>query len=225
MFISSTRAQVSSKLRPHLPKTVSSQGNTAEAMSSACAQYLSDVRAGRTPAHDPYPAEMKGKEKIRLSESLNELAREAQADFAAQKETAGAPLRLPQLHSALESLQVSTQRSLEETQGMKKSLKRGYHKQVAKTIGWMAGTAAALVVGGILPNPLSVLGVGFLATMTVRSIGKARAAQKNLAAQLPRLNDSLKSSREVLANTVAFAPHVLAWDQALQPASQPAFAA
>jgi hypothetical protein len=79
----------------------------------------------------------------------------------------------------------------------------------------MAGTAGALIVGGILPNPVSVLGVGVMATCTIRSIGKSRAAQKNLAQQLPEFKLNLEASKAVLAQTVSYGPAVAAWSSAL----------
>lgn len=215
MYISSTKLPVRSSLRAHLPTEVSSEGRTALDMTKACNDYVSDVRAGRTPTTDPYSSQLSTSHKIKLSEGLQELAQNAQSDFGAQPETAGAALRLPQLEGSLQSLQKATQSQISELNNEVKSLKSDYHKQVAKTIGWMAGTAGALVVGGILPNPISVLGVGVMATCTVRSIGKSRAAQKNLAQQLPALKQNLEVSKEILGQTVAYGPAVAAWNAAL----------
>lgn len=215
MHISSTKTDIRPKLRSHLPNKTSSNGNTATEMAHACRDYVEDVRAGRTPDMDPYSAQLSTPSKIQLSQDLESLAKGAQADFAAQTETTGGELRLSQLSASLQSLKTEVDSEISELNAEKKSLKSGYRKQVAKTIGWMAGTAGALVVGGILPNPLSVLGVGVMATMTIRSIGKARAAQKNLAQQMPELKQGLEASKAVLSQTVAYGPAVAAWDAAL----------
>ena len=215
MYISSTKAPISPKLRPHLPKEVSTEGNTASDMAQACSDYIADVRSGRTPAVDPYSSQMPKSEKVKLSGELRDLANNAQVDFSAQTETSGGALRLNQLEGSLQSLQSEMNHQIAQTNGDIKSLKSGYRKQVAKTIGWMAGTAGALIVGGILPNPISVLGVGVMATCTIRSIGKSRAAQKNLAQQLPELKQNLEASQQVLAQTVPYGPAVAAWNSAL----------
>lgn len=215
MYISSTKTPIRPKLRSHLPTEVSAEGRTAADMAKACGDYISDVRAGRTPAIDPYSSQLSTSNKVKLSQDLKELAQNAQTDFAAQQQTAGATLKLPQLEGSLQSLQNATQSLIGETNKEIKSLKSGYHKQVAKTIGWMAGTAGALVVGGILPNPVSVLGVGIMAGCTIRSIGKSRAAQKNLAQQMPELKQNLEASKELLAQTVTYGPAVAAWNAAL----------
>lgn len=203
------------KLRPHLPKDTSDTGNTATDLAKACQSYIQDVRSGKAPAVDPYSSELSRSGKLELSGELKNLAQDSQADFAGQPETAGGQLRLDQLQGSLRSLQAEMNTEISELNGEKTSLKSGYRKQVAKTIGWMAGTAGALVVGGILPNPLSVLGVGVMATMTIRSIGKARSAQKNLAEHLPQIQQALDTSKEVLARTVSYGPAVAAWDAAL----------
>lgn len=215
MHISSTKSQFRPQLRSHLPKEVSSQGASASDMAKACGDYVSDVKSGRVPAHDPYGSSLSKSEKVALSQDLQELGLTSQTDFAAQAETAGASLKLGQLQGALQSLQTETQNDIKELSSQRKSLKSAYHKQVAKTVGWMAGTTGALVVGGILPNPLSVLGVGVMATMTIRSIGKARAAQKNLAQHLPQIQSNIKVAQEVLSKTVSYGPHVMAWNGAL----------
>lgn len=225
MYISSTKTPISPKLRPHLPKEVSTEGRTAGDMAQACSDYITDVRAGRTPAVDPYSSQMPQSEKVKLSGELRDLANNAQTDFSAQAETTGGALRLNQLEGSLQSLQSEMNHQIAQTNGDIKSLKSGYRKQVAKTIGWMAGTAGALIVGGILPNPISVLGVGVMATCTIRSIGKSRTAQKNLAQQLPELKQNLEASKAVLAQTVSYGPAVAAWSSALGGGTEQALAA
>ena len=225
MYISSTKAPISPKLRSHLPKEVVSEGHSAADMAKACSDYITDVRAGRTPAVDPYSSQMPKSEKVKLSGELRDLANTAQSDFAAQTETTGGVLRLNQLEGSLQSLQSEMNHQIAQTNGDIKSLKSGYRKQVAKTIGWMAGTAGALIVGGILPNPISVLGVGVMATCTIRSIGKSRAAQKNLAQQMPELKQNLEASKQVLAQTVSYGPAVAAWSSALDGGARQAVAA
>jgi hypothetical protein len=220
MNISSTKVSLNSQLRPHLPKQSSAQGQTADRLAQACEEFIGDVRAGRTPSMDPYSSQLSNSGKVKLSGELKSLAQNAQADFAAQAETAGASLRLPQLESSLQSLQEQTQLEIGKLSSEKKDLKSDYRKQVAQTIGWMAGTAGALVVGGILPNPISVVGVGIMATCTIRSIGKSRAAQKNLAQKLPAIQQGLEASRHVLAQTVSYGPAVAAWESALGSQSQ-----
>ncbi|MCA9776653.1 MAG: hypothetical protein KC800_08060 [Candidatus Eremiobacteraeota bacterium] len=215
MYISSTKVPFRPKLRPHLPKEVSSEGRTAADMAKACGDYIADVKAGRTPSVDPYSSELSSAGKVKLSGELRDLANNAQADFSAQTETTGGALRLTQLEGSLQALQTEMNHQISQTNGDIETLKSGYRKQVAKTIGWMAGTAGALIVGGILPNPLSVLGVGVMATCTIRSIGKSRAAQKNLAQQMPELKQNLEASKEVLAQTVSYGPAVAAWNSAL----------
>jgi hypothetical protein len=215
MHISSTRVPMRPKLRPHLPKESSNTGNTAADMAQACQNYIQDVQSGKTPALDPYSSELDLASKVELSRDLEGLANDSQADFAAQSQTAGSQLRLGQLQGSLQSLQTEMNSQISELNGAKKSLKSGYHKQVAKTIGWMAGTAGALIIGGVLPNPISVLGVGVMAACTIKSIGKARSAQKNLAKEIPQIQQALDTSKEVLANTVSYGPAVAAWDSAL----------
>jgi hypothetical protein len=215
MHISSTKVPMRPRLRPHLPKEAANSGSTAADLAKACQDYIQEVQSGNTPSVDPYSSELSARNKLDLSRDLKGLAQDSQADFAAQSETAGSQLRLPQLQQSLQSLQSEVNSEISELNGEKKSLKSGYRKQVAKTIGWMAGTAGALVVGGILPNPISVLGVGVMATMTIRSIGKARSAQKNLAQQLPQIQQALDASKEVLSNTVSYGPAVAAWNSAL----------
>ena len=64
-----------------------------------------------------------------------------------------------------------------------------------------------------------------VATCTIRSIGKSRTAQKNLAQQLPELKQNLEASKAVLAQTVSYGPAVAAWSSALGGGTEQALAA
>lgn len=209
-------------LGPFLPDNVASEGTTATELVAACRDYVSSVGAGNQPAVDPYGPDMTTEQTIQISQRLGDLAHGLQSDFE-NKVGAGAQLRLGQLEGSFAHLQQRSQEQVSNLEDRRSELKGAYKSQVIKTIGWMAGTAGALVVGGIFPNPLSVVVVGATAVMTVRSINKARAAQKELATHLPAIDANLRVSRQMLADTVAYAPHVAAWhDELAGPESKAA---
>ena len=210
-------------LQPHLPDTVQAQGVTASQLDTACGDYVAAVTAGQLPSIDPYGPDMSTQETVQISESLGELAQGLQTDFAA-KHVAGASLRLGQLENSFAQLERATQLEIDTLSSEKKALKSGYNRQVGKTIAWMAGTAGALLIGGMIPNPISVVVVGAATVMTIRSLNKSRAAHKELSARMPALQANLKASEQLLADTVHFAPHLGAWNSDLSGGS-PAAAA
>lgn len=205
-----------SAVKDHLPKEASTSGASAESIAAASRQHIADLRAGRVPLHNPYGDISRG-DAIAISENVEQLAGGAAGDFRA---AASGELRGPQLRQALASAGQAAKAEIADLSEQKSDLKSAYRWQVGKTIAWMAGTAGALITGGLLPNPISVAAVGAFSVMTIRSITKARAAQKNLAAQLPRLEAGLKAGRQVLADTVAYGPHILAWENALGATAQ-----
>lgn len=203
-------------VKDHLPGQGASQGVSAQEIAQASRQHLADLQAGRAPAHNPYRKVSRG-EAAEISRNVDHLASGAAGDFRA---AVGTELRGPQLRGALEKVEGAARSEIAELSEQKSDLKSAYRWQVGKTIGWMAGTAGALVTGGLLPNPVSVVAVGALSVMTIRSINKARAAQKNLATQLPKLDAAMQASRQILADTVAYGPHILAWENALAAGAQ-----
>ena len=198
-------------VKDHLPKQSSAQGVSADEIANAARQHIADLQARRAPAHNPY-GDVSRKDAVEISQNVEQLAGGAATDF---RSAVASNLRGPQLREALEQTGAAAKAEIAEAAEQRSELKSAYRRQVGKTIAWMAGTAGALVTGGLLPNPVSVLAVGAFSVMTIRSINKARAAQKNLATQLPMLDATLKSSRQVLADTVAYGPHILAWESAL----------
>lgn len=201
-------------LAPHLPEQASNQGATANTLAAECQNYVDSVGAGQTPTLDPYGPDLSQQETVELSNGLQRLARGCQQDF--QAKVPGAQLRLPQLLTATDTLQAETEADIEQLESSKSELKRGYYWQVGKTTAWMGATAASLLAGGIFPNPVTVLAVAGTSIMTIRSIGKARTMQRELAQRIPELDTNLAVSRQLLADTNFYAPHLRAWDSLLE---------
>ena len=213
-IISSRTSNLSKALKPHLPHQETSGGTTVDQLTTACDAYSRDVRQGATPEHQPYPDSMNRGEKLRATDELSSVAAQAQTDFATQTST-GASLKTSQLQDSMNELEVQSNEQLQEASSERSQLKKDYYVQVGKTIGWMAGTAGALVVGGVLTGPLALIAVGALATATIRSIGKSRAAHKRLSQALPLVDQTIKTQKQLLSELVPLSQHLGSWDAAL----------
>lgn len=209
---SSPGSRLQSAVKSHLPNEASAVGVSATEIAAASRAYLADVKAGKKPAVDPYGTKIGRGDAVEISQNVDLLATGAANDF---RTNTSHELRGPQLRTAVQQAGESAKQSIAELSEERGDLKSAYNWQVAKTVGWMAGTAGALITGGLLPNPVSVLAVGAFSVMTIRSINKARAAQKSLSKALPMLDAGLKANRQILADTVAYGPHLLAWENAL----------
>lgn len=214
--ISSRTSNLSKALKPHLPQQETPGGTTVDQLTSACDAYTRDVRQGVTPEHQPYPDSMSRQERLRATDNLSEVAAQAQSDFAAQT-SGGASLKTSQLQTSMSELEAHSNEQLQEASQERSQLKKDYYVQVGKTVAWMAGTAGALVVGGVLTGPLALIAVGALATATIRSIGKSRQAHKRLSQTLPLVDQTIQTQKRLLSDLVPLSHHLGNWDAALSP--------
>ena len=205
--------RVRQNLRPHLPKSSSQDGKTCSDLQSACDDFVSRSRSGQEPQLDPYSSNLSKREKIRTSEELSQFAGGVESDFQALTESTS-PLRLHQVNESLNRMGNAAQDKLEAASTERSSLRKSYAVQVAKTVGWMAATGASLMVG-LVAAPISVPLVAVTATMAVRSIAKARAANKKLAAEQPALDKEIKAQNQIVADAQNYGSHVESWNEAL----------
>lgn len=188
-------------VKTQLPSQVDTAGVPVARLTSACQANLADPS---TP--DPYG---NARDTAQLNRDLTALAQGAQTDFGAQ------PLTIGQLATATGTVATQAAAQAEACAEEKSDLKHAYFKQVGFTTAWMAGLAGSLVVGGILPNPVSVIGIGLVATGTIRSINKARAAHSEMSAKLPALEQNMKASQQLAAAASGYAPLIAGWDSLL----------
>jgi len=198
-------------VKPHLPSQADPTGVPVARLISACQANIDAPNSA-----DPYPADLK--DTAQVNRDLQELARGAQADFGAQSLSVG------QLGAATAQVATSALAAADEAAAEKKELRSDYFKQVGCTTAWMAATAGTLVLGGLFPNPISLIIVGGACVGTIRSINKARARHKELVQQTPLLEANIKASKELAAGAGFYAPLVQGWDELLKapPRSQAA---
>lgn len=199
-------------VRPYLPADSDTTGPSANQLTQACDSYLSGGAQST-----PYP-ELPADKARSLTRNLRDLSAGAQSDFAAK--VPGGTLSVGQLLASVGQLKSDKQAEVKELEARQSELKGAYRKQVVKTIGWMGATAGALVIGGLLPNPVTGLILAGCGAMAIRHIGKARTAQKELQQNLPPLEANLKAARQVAADTVFFAPHLAGWNDLLSTQSE-----
>ncbi len=205
--IQSAGQRLASGVRPYLPAASDTTGASANQLTGACDSYLS----GGTQS-TPYP-ELPADKARALTQNIKDLAGRAQADFAAK--VPGGTLSVTQLLACVGTLKTDKQNEISELEAKRSELKGAYRKQVVKTIGWMGATAGALVIGGLLPNPITGLILAGCGAMAVRHISKARTAQKELQQTLPPVEQNLKAARQLAADAVFFAPHLAGWNDLL----------
>jgi hypothetical protein len=203
-------------VRPYLPSGSDQTGPSAIQLTQACDSYLS----GGTQT-TPYP-ELPADKARAITQNLKELSQGAQADFAAK--VPGGTLSVTQLLACVGQLKTDKQNEVKELEARQSELKGAYRKQVVKTVAWMGATAGALVLGGLLPNPVTGLILAGCGAMAVRHISKARTAQKELQQTLPPVEANLKAARQLAADSVFYAPHLAGWNDLLssQPQSKAA---
>ncbi len=196
---------LSQAVKPHLPSQADPAGVPASRLIEACQANIANPDTA-----DPYPADLK--DTARVNRDLQDLAR------ACGSATVG------QIASATVDAAGAATEAAEATAAEKKELKHAYFKQVGFTTAWMAGTAGALLLGGLFPNPISLVVVGGACVGTIKSINKARARHKELVVKTPLLEANLKASREVAASAGFCAPLLQGWDELLKqpPVSQAA---
>jgi hypothetical protein len=199
---------IQAALAPHLPSQVHNSGVTASQLQTACQNHAQSPKT----APEPYEDGMSQREQVQWSKDLGQLAGGAQADFAKQT---GGQLRVPQLQDALRDLSQAKEDEAACAKFEIKELKHAYYGQVARTAGWMGGTLATLVATGMLPNPVTAIGAFVCGGMCIRSIGKSRAAAKELGAQVPVLQAQMKNAQKIAAEASMCAPLVGAWGQLL----------
>jgi hypothetical protein len=206
-------------LAPHLPASAGDAGNTIVQLGDACESFVRSAEAREKPALDPYGDQLHLRQKVDLSRDLNELSDGVQKDFEAGANSS-APLRLNQLYTSFSSLDQTATKSLEAAQNDKGDMKANYRTQVFKTMGWMTALAGSLAVGMVAP-PLSVPLVAITAGLTIRSINKARKANKTLAQKLPTLEREIKEQSKLLDESGKYQQHIKSWDRVLASSAPP----
>ncbi|MCA9793680.1 MAG: hypothetical protein KC910_17835 [Candidatus Eremiobacteraeota bacterium] len=194
----STAQRLAAATRPHLPGPPD-PGPSVTRLSDGCQAYLVDVHAP-----NPYSAELSVPQARDISATLKELA-----DLTASSITIG------QLAGATIDAGVEAQNRADALETTRQSLKSAYNNSTVKSIVWMGATAGALVLGGLLPNPITGLVIAGAAAMAIRSITKARADHKELVRQLPAIEQGLAVNRQLAADSVFFAPHLQGWNELL----------
>lgn len=185
--------------RPHLPGQADPNGVGVARLASGCDAFLADASAP-----NPYSSELPAEKTRDISATLKELA-----------ELTPGRVTIGQLAAATTTVGSQAQEKVDELDATRRSLKSAYNKSVVKSIAWMGATAGALVLGGILPNPITGLVIAGAAAMAIRSITKARANHKELVQQLPGLEQGLAVNRQLAADSVFFAPHLQGWNDLL----------
>lgn len=185
---------------PHLPGPADPSGVPVARLMSACQANLANP-----DSVDPYPADLKDTAKV--NRDLQELAR-------------GAECTVGQLAAATSVVQAEATEAAAQAAADKKELRSDYFKQVGCTTAWMAATAGTLVLGGLFPNPISLIIVGGACVGTIRSINKARAKHKELVQQTPLLEANIKASKELAAGAGFYGPLVAGWDELLKQPPQ-----
>lgn len=199
-------------VRPHLPAGSDNTGASASELTRACDSYLSGGAQST-----PYP-ELPADKARALTQNIKDLSSGAQADFGAK--VPGGTLSVTQLLACVGQVKAEKQAEVKELEARRSELKGAYRKQVVKTIVWMGATAGALVLGGLLPNPVTGLILAGCGAMAVRHISKARTAQKELQQNLPPVEANLKAARQLAADAVFFAPHLAGWNDLLSTQTQ-----
>lgn len=215
-------SRVRQNLTQHLPKETSDAGKTCQDLETACDDFVASARSGQTPALDPYSAELSTRQKIQTSERVSDLAEGAQSDFESASGSTS-PLRLHQLSESLSRMEHHATDLLSTAVDEKSKLRKSYGIQVAKTIGWMGAVAGSLLLG-LVAAPLSVPLVVVSTGMAIRSLAKARTANKELATKQPLINDRIQEQQQVVADSKEYGSLVNAWDGALNSSPNEVFA-
>lgn len=208
--------RLSPALRPFLPGRADTSGGSLSALKAACDAHV------QAPTPAPYPKEMSRADAVATSRDLSALAGRVQADFRLKVGDPAADMGILQLHQAAERLAEAKAAEAKEKAGAISGLKRGYFKQVGKTAAWMAATVGSLVVGGLVPNPVSAIAIAATAGMCIRSINKSREKHAQLQKQVPQLEAQMKFAREVAADAAFCAPFLKGWSNLLTPSQQAA---
>lgn len=208
--------QLAPALRPFLPRAGDTTGGSLDALKRACDAFVQ--APDRTP--NPYPKGMPLRDRVETSRDFSELASRVQADFRQKLGDPTATMGIGQLRETADRAATANAGEAKVLEGEVSSLKRGYYQQVGKTGGWMAATLGALVMGGIFPSPVSAIAIVATASLCVRSIGKSRAAYKEMQQQVPQLQSQIKFCRQVAAQASFCSPLLNGWSELLTPGKQ-----
>ncbi len=200
MLISRNRAAaLASAAKNHLPGPPDPSGCPVTQLDQACGRHLDDPDA-------PHPyAELDRLEATEVSQLLQQVTRRVAAETT-----------IGQLEKATRAVASETLTEVDRLEDEQAQLRGDYRGAALKTVAWMGATAGALILGGLLPNPVTGLILAGAAGMTIRSLGQARTHHKELSTRLPELQQNLRVSQQLASDSVYFAPHLQGWNELLQ---------